>query len=89
MQRHVIRYERGDGEAAFTAFFHMACSTGRPVIVELEGEAGFALCLVSDVNVQGFRGRMIDAGEWEDRARTCWVERERVVCAYRGPELNG
>jgi hypothetical protein len=85
----MIGYERGDGEAAFTAFFRMARTTGRPVIVELEGEEGFALWLVSDANVQGFRGRMIDAGEREDRARTRWVERERVVRAYRGPELNG
>jgi hypothetical protein len=85
----MIDYERGDGEAAFTEFFRTACTTGRPVIVELEGNVGVALCLVSDANVHGFRGRMIDAGEREERARTRWVEREQVVRAHRGPELNG
>jgi hypothetical protein len=85
----MIDYERGDGEAAFTEFFRTARTTGRPVIVELEGEAGFALCLVSEVNAQGFRGRMIDAGEREERTRTRWVKREQVVRAHRGPVLNG
>jgi hypothetical protein len=89
MQRQVMRYERGDGVAAFTAFFGTARIAGRPIIVELEGDTHFALCLVRAANARGFAARMLDAGERDERARTRWVERERVVCAYRGAELNG
>jgi hypothetical protein len=89
MLRHFILYERGDGEAAFTEVFRRARSTGRPVIVELDGEARLALCAVLDVNGQGFATRFLDAGEREERARRHWVEREMVVRVYRGPDLNG
>jgi hypothetical protein len=89
MQRFFIRYERGDGDAAFTEVFRTACTTGRPILVELEGQESAALCLVTEANAQGFAARILDASDREARARTHWVERERVVRVYRGPLLNG
>jgi hypothetical protein len=89
MRHRFIRYERGDGEKAFTEFFRTVSTTGRPVLIELEGHEGVALCLVIEASTQGFAARILDAPDREARARTHWVERERVVRVYRGPQLNG
>lgn len=89
MQAGIIIYERGDGEKKFTDVFRNARVMGRPIIVEMEEYAGFALCLVIEANEHGFAAYIINESGAEGVAGSRWVNREAVMRAYRGPDLNG
>jgi hypothetical protein len=89
MREDIVIYERGDGEMQFTAIFRHARSIGRPIIVEIEEYAGSALCLVTEASEQGLAAYFISESGAERAAGTRWVNREAVVRAYQGPDLNG
>jgi hypothetical protein len=89
MREGIVLYERGDGEKKFADVFRKVRDTGRPIIVQVEGFAGFALCLVSEASERGFTARIINTADAKEAAGARWVNREAVIRAYRGPDLNG
>jgi hypothetical protein len=89
MREGIILYERGEGQDKFVDVFRNARATGRPIIVQIEGFAGIALCLVSEASERGFAARIINTADTREAAGSRWVNREAVIRAYRGPDLNG